>query len=119
MQLFQQAFDNLLSAVEKKRETELGEALNRQTYTLPTALGKEVQTTLADWQNTGKVRRLWAMDATLWTGNDENQWLGWLGTTEDQLAHLTRLKKLAVDVQTMDVDTVVLLGMGGSSLCPE
>ncbi|MEO0648745.1 MAG: bifunctional transaldolase/phosoglucose isomerase, partial [Cyanobacteria bacterium J06650_10] len=119
VQLFQQAFDRLLSAVEQKRETELGDALNRQTYRLPNALDKKVQVTLENWQNTGKVRRLWAMDSALWTGNDESQWLGWLGTTEDQLAHLTRLKKLAVDVQAMDVDTVVLLGMGGSSLCPE
>ncbi|MEO0771010.1 MAG: bifunctional transaldolase/phosoglucose isomerase, partial [Cyanobacteria bacterium J06649_4] len=119
VQLFQQAFDSLLSAVEKKRETELGDALNRQTYQLPGALDNEVKTTLADWQDTGKVRRLWAMDSSLWTESDESQWLGWLGTTEDQLAHLTRLKKLAVDVQAMNVDTVVLLGMGGSSLCPE
>ncbi|MEO1392200.1 MAG: bifunctional transaldolase/phosoglucose isomerase [Cyanobacteria bacterium J06634_5] len=119
VQLFQQAFDQLLSAVEKKRESELGAALNKQTYTLPNALDKEVSATLTDWQNTGKARRLWRMDASLWTGQDENQWLGWLGTTEDQLAHLTRLKKLAVDVQAMDIDTVVLLGMGGSSLCPE
>ncbi|MEL6470415.1 MAG: bifunctional transaldolase/phosoglucose isomerase [Cyanobacteria bacterium J06623_4] len=119
VQLFQQAFDKLLSAVAKKRETELGEALNRQAYRLPNKLAKEVEATLCDWQNTGKVRRLWAMDADLWTGRDENKWLGWLGTTEDQLAHLDRLTKLAADVQAMDLETVVLLGMGGSSLCPE
>ncbi|MEL6605009.1 MAG: bifunctional transaldolase/phosoglucose isomerase [Cyanobacteria bacterium J06614_10] len=119
VQLFQQAFDKLLSAVAKKRETELGEALNRQTYRLPTKLAKEVDATLCDWQTTGKVRRLWAMDADLWTGSDENKWLGWLGTTEDQLAHLDRLTKLAAAVQAMNLETVVLLGMGGSSLCPE
>ncbi|MEO1683697.1 MAG: bifunctional transaldolase/phosoglucose isomerase [Cyanobacteria bacterium J06631_12] len=117
--LFQQAFDKLLSAVEKKRESELGEALNRQTYRLPNKLAKEVEATLCDWQNAGKVRRLWAMDADLWTGKDENQWLGWLGTTEDQLAHLDRLQQLAADVKAMNVEQVVLLGMGGSSLCPE
>lgn len=119
VELFQQAFDQLLSAVEKKREAVLGDSLNRQTYHLPEPLAQQVAATLSEWQNTGKVRRLWAMDATLWTGKDENKWLGWLGTTEDQLAHLTRLKKLSVEVAAMDVDTIVLLGMGGSSLCPE
>lgn len=119
VQLFQQAFDQLLSAVEQKREAQLGEALNRQTYTLPSELEVKVQATLQDWQSAGKVRRLWAMDAALWTGTDENKWLGWLGTTEDQLAHLNDLQKLAEDVKALDLSHVLLLGMGGSSLCPE
>ncbi|ABW31248.1 bifunctional transaldolase/phosoglucose isomerase [Acaryochloris marina] len=119
VQLFQQAFDQLLSAVEHKREVQLGDALNRQTYSLPPDLEAKVQATLQDWQTTGKVRRLWAMDASLWTGTDESQWLGWLGTTEDQLAHLTTLESLSRDVQALDINHILLLGMGGSSLCPE
>ena len=27
----------------------------------------------------GAIRRLWARDASLWTGEDENKWLAWLG----------------------------------------
>ncbi len=119
IQLFQQAFDQLLSTVERKREAQLGEALNRLTFRLPTDLDAQVQATLQDWQDTGKVRRLWAMDATLWTGADEGQWLGWLGTTEDQLAHLNDLIQLAQEVKEQDLTHILLLGMGGSSLCPE
>ena len=33
------------------------------------------------------MRRLWAHDATLWTGTDEGEWLGWLGLTEAHAAH--------------------------------
>ena len=41
---------------------------------------------LDDWKKNDKVARLWARDASLWTGTDEGKWLGWLGVTEDQLA---------------------------------
>lgn len=119
VQLFIQAFDKLLSAVEKKREAVLGTALNRQTYHLPNELLQSVQTSLEDWQANGKVRRLWAQDASLWTGTDENRWLGWLGITEDQLAHIDHLKKLASEVKSKGFEYAVLLAMGGSSLAPE
>ena len=67
----------------------------------------------------GKVRRLWARDASLWTGTDEGNWLGWLGITEDQLAHKQHLEDVAKDVKAAGFKHALLLGMGGSSLCPE
>jgi transaldolase/glucose-6-phosphate isomerase len=120
VQLFMNAFDLLLSAIEQKREKVLGDAINRLTYTLPTeAMTLAVNATLQDWQVNGKIRRLWAQDASLWTGADENRWLGWLGITEDQLAHLDHFKQLAQEVRDLNFSHVLLLGMGGSSLCPE
>ncbi|WP_414587740.1 bifunctional transaldolase/phosoglucose isomerase [Scytonema sp. PCC 10023] len=119
VQLFIEAFDKLLSVVEKKREAVLGTDLDRQTYSLPDDLTKSVQASLKDWLVNGKARRLWAQDASLWTGTDENRWLGWLGITEDQLAHIDHLKKLAEEVKSEGFEHAVLLGMGGSSLCPE
>ncbi|MBD1865622.1 MULTISPECIES: bifunctional transaldolase/phosoglucose isomerase [Trichocoleus] len=119
LQLFRNAFDQLLSVVEEKRTAILGNKLNSLTYKLPEPLNKAVQASLDDWQQNGKIRRLWAQDATLWTGTDENKWLGWLGITEDQLAHIDHLKQLAQEVQDLEFTHVLLLGMGGSSLCPE
>lgn len=119
LQLFRDAFDQLLSAVEEKRMAILGNKLNALTYQLPEALNTAVQASLDDWQQNGKIRRLWAQDATLWTGTDENKWLAWLGITEDQLAHIEHLKQLAQEVQDLEFTHVLLLGMGGSSLCPE
>lgn len=116
---FAEAFDKLLSAVEQKRETILGKGVNRFSYSLPQELESEVEKTIADWQDKGKIRQLWAMDADLWTGSDENKWLSWLGITEDQLAHLYRLQRLSREVKDLEFDHGVLLGMGGSSLCPE
>ncbi|MGH7424209.1 MAG: hypothetical protein ACREJ1_11110, partial [Candidatus Methylomirabilales bacterium] len=57
---------------------------NRQTYRLPDDLTSQLAETLDDWRINGKVRRLWARDASLWTGTDEGKWLGWLSITEDQ-----------------------------------
>jgi transaldolase/glucose-6-phosphate isomerase len=120
VKLFMNAFDQLLSAVEQKREAVLGNAINRLTYKLPDeAMTSAVTAALDDWQMNGKIRRLWAQDASLWTGADENRWLGWLGITDDQLAHIDYLKQFAQDVQDLQVSHVLLLGMGGSSLCPE
>jgi transaldolase/glucose-6-phosphate isomerase len=119
LQLFRDAFDQLLSAVEAKRTAILGNKLDSLIYKLPEALNTAVQASLDDWQQNGKIRRLWAQDATLWTGVDENKWLAWLGITEDQLAHIEHLKQLAQEVQDLEFTHILLLGMGGSSLCPE
>ena len=66
--LFSEAFDRLLAAVEKGRRNELTTMLDRQRYTIPPDLAAKVTDVVADWQKSGKARRLWARDATLWTG---------------------------------------------------
>jgi len=49
---------------------------------LPKDLDEAVQAALEDWRSEGKVRRLWSGDASLWTGTDEDKWLGWLGIVD-------------------------------------
>jgi transaldolase/glucose-6-phosphate isomerase len=63
------------------------------------------------------VERIWARDATLWTGHDEAHWLGWL----DEPSRHPReqmVEQLEV-LRGLDFSACVLLGMGGSSLAPE
>ncbi|MBI4640327.1 MAG: bifunctional transaldolase/phosoglucose isomerase, partial [Candidatus Tectomicrobia bacterium] len=119
VKLFADAFDKLLSSVEKKRQALLGAQLDRQTYKLPDNLAAAVKASLEDWRTNGKVRRLWARDASLWTGTDEGRWLDWMGITDDQLAHIDHLKRVAEEVKSTGFSHALLLGMGGSSLCPE
>ena len=119
VQLFVDAFDKLLATVEAKREAALGSALDRQSWSLGAELEAAVRASLAEWRQAGKVRRLWQRDATLWSGTDEAQWLGWLGITEEGLAHLEPLRRLAEEVRESGFRTILLLGMGGSSLAPE
>ena len=86
---------------------------------LPESLATAVKTTLAEWQSGGNMQRLWQRDATLWTGSDEANWLGWLDIVDEQIAQQDQLQKLAKEVQQRGFQHVLLLGMGGSSLCPE
>ncbi len=94
-------------------------SLNRLTYKLPGRLAGAVAWSLEDWKKNNKVARLWQKDASLWSGTDESNWLGWLTITEEQIAHIDVLKQVAEDVKTARFKDALLLGMGGSSLCPE
>ncbi|HEY4817924.1 MAG TPA: bifunctional transaldolase/phosoglucose isomerase [Candidatus Acidoferrum sp.] len=94
-------------------------SLNSQLYMLPEKLEALVKASLDDWKRNDKVRRLWQRDASVWTSSDEAQWLGWLDITEQQLAQIDLFKKVAADVKKAQFKHALLLGMGGSSLCPE
>ena len=119
VKLFADAFDKLLGSVDRTCKFFSKEKLNRQTHSLPDAIGKDVAKTLDDWRLTGKMRRLWGHDATLWTGKDEANWLGWLLIADDQLAVVDKLTAFGEQVKKDGYTHVLLLGMGGSSLCPE
>jgi transaldolase/glucose-6-phosphate isomerase len=94
-------------------------SVNRQTYTLPEKLATDVNASLQDWKKNSKLKRLWQEDADLWTGSDEDKWLGWLGITEQQIEDIDKLKEIAADIKKAGFKNALLLGMGGSSLCPE
>jgi transaldolase/glucose-6-phosphate isomerase len=119
VQLFSDAFEKLMKAVERQSREMGAGRINRLTYKLPEPLAAAVQQTLTDWHAQGKARRLWQRDASLWTGKDEAQWLGWLGITNDQLAHIQRFTSMADTTKSGGFSHVLLLGMGGSSLGPE
>ena len=94
-------------------------SVNRLAYKLPKDLDAAVNASLDDWKKNNKVGRLWQKDASLWTNTDEANWLGWLTITEEQLANIATFKRLAAEVKKAKFKHVLLLGMGGSSLCPE
>jgi len=119
VKLFAEPFDKLLNTVDAKCKYVSQAEVDPQTYSLPAEINAQLQEAIEDWKMAGKVRRLWARDATLWTGSDESNWLGWLGVTEDQLAHKQHLQDVAADVKAAGFKHALLLGMGGSSLCPE
>ena len=115
---FAVAFDRLLAAVERKRRALADERPGAQDIALPEH-GDDVVDTLEAWRRDGSVRKLWRGDASLWTGADEACWLGWLGVVDRQCEHLDALERLRDEVRDDGTEHVVLLGMGGSSLCAE
>ena len=93
--------------------------INLQTFSLPHNLSTAVDETLDEWNAGGKVKRLWARDASLWTGKDEDKWLGWLSIVDEQKRVSRRFANFAAEVRDAKFSHVLLMGMGGSSLCPE
>jgi transaldolase/glucose-6-phosphate isomerase len=119
VKLFADAFDKLLAAVSKRTQKAAPSAVNDLAYSLPDDLGQNVKAALEDWKKNNKVKRLWARDASLWTNKDEASWLGWLGIVEEQIAHDADFKNIAAEIHKEGFTHLVLLGMGGSSLCVE
>jgi glucose-6-phosphate isomerase len=93
--------------------------IDRQTFALTASAQSAVAASLADWQAGNKIQRVWSRDASVWTSADEDRWLGWLAITDDQIAQLESLQKAAAEIKAEGFAHVLLLGMGGSSLCPE
>jgi transaldolase / glucose-6-phosphate isomerase len=119
LKLFSEAFDKLLTAVEKSSQGNVKPNVSQQIYKLPSEVAGQVKIHVNDWRAEGKVRRLWQRDPSLWTNSDEGNWLGWLTIADDQLAHLHQLTALAEEIRSSRFSHALLLGMGGSSLCPE
>ena len=90
---------------------------------LPSSLQSSVAGTSAEWQSSNKLGRLWSRDASLWTSgegsDDESKWLGWLDIVERQQQDLASFASLREDIHSAGFTHALLLGMGGSSLCPE
>ncbi|MGH9161341.1 MAG: bifunctional transaldolase/phosoglucose isomerase [Vicinamibacteraceae bacterium] len=93
--------------------------VNPQDWQLPTTLADAVDGELERWAADGRIGRLWARDATLWTGRDEARWLGWLDAIDQQRGELAAHTALGAALRDEKVTDLLLLGMGGSSLGPE
>ncbi len=93
--------------------------LNEQIIALPPPLMSEVEKALQAWHSHANTRRLWSADATLWTGGDEGDWLGWLDIAGNKLCEVALLHEFARELRAEKFTDVLLLGMGGSSLGPE
>lgn len=116
---FADDFDKLLGAVARKRAARLGERLDGQALHIPAGMAQQLAAELESWRSEGKLRRLWAGDASVWTGADEASWLGWLDIVAAQRRRSGELRALGDALGHENFSHAVLLGMGGSSLGPE
>ena len=117
VQQFSDAADSLLTVVAERRAAALGARRNGQAITLPADLTAQVKDLTQKARHDGWSRRLWAGDASLWTGKDEAKWLGWLPAARGERVDVAALEAFSAEVAGFT--HVLLLGMGGSSLGPE
>ena len=94
-------------------------ALNLVSYSLPPAIDDAVRAEIDSWKTDNKIARIWQKDATVWTNDDESKWLGWLDIVDREIENTTPYRRLSADIEGSGFSHVLLMGMGGSSLCPE
>ncbi|MCS7009978.1 MAG: bifunctional transaldolase/phosoglucose isomerase, partial [Anaerolineales bacterium] len=112
---FADSFDQLLKAIESRRQTALA-ALE--------PLASAVQERIAQLDAASIPTRLWQGDPSLWTTDPQGQAeirkrLGWLTLPEASQAHLPEIQAAAEEIHRAGIQKFLLLGMGGSSLAPE
>ena len=73
------------------------------------------------YKNNRAVQRIWDGDHTLWKPDPDQiaNRLGWLTVMEEMENQITRLSTFRKTLLEEDIQDVILLGMGGSSLGPE
>src|SRR2546421_1699625 len=121
---FVTSFDTLVESIESKRDALLSGIHERLTA----SLGKYSDAVSAAIKEADKgdvMRRIWRKDSALWKSDEAHQKiiknaLGWLtvpdkmiGVEDDLVAFADRIRN------ERGFRTVMLCGMGGSSLCPE
>ncbi len=123
VQKFIEPFDVLMRTLAAKRQAILGQAFGSQSM----ALGR-LKSTLTSTSSTldtqHYTRRLWEQDPHLWTSDIAEastirQRLGWLDSVAAFRAKIDDISAVADEVKAAGFRQVVLLGMGGSSLCPD
>ena len=119
---FDQSFVSLSETIESRRDAAihgLGERVAFHLGPLQSVVDAAIQR--ADKEKF--VERIWKKDASLWkSGEDDRKQisgaLGWLRAPEQMQKEIGEITEFAESVRR-EFDHVVVLGMGGSSLCSE
>jgi transaldolase/glucose-6-phosphate isomerase len=119
---FAESFESLLSTIEARRDEAVRQLAERQSAHLG-AYQPAVDAAAQRVEKEKFVERIWKKDATLWKSDEAHQKiianaLGWLGVVESMAGKAHELVEFAGSLRG-DFDDVVVLGMGGSSLCSE
>ncbi|MEA2837055.1 MAG: transaldolase / glucose-6-phosphate isomerase [Bradyrhizobium sp.] len=119
VKLFADAADKLYGAVAHKRAAVIAGSIDQQKLALGATISKAVEDGTEHWRASGKIRRLWQHDKSIWSGTDEDKWLGWLSSVSAEKSKLADYRDFAAWVKQRGFTHAVVLGMGGSSLGPE
>jgi glucose-6-phosphate isomerase len=87
-------------------------------------LESRINAGIEDAERAGVSKRIWKKDAALWKDDEPSQKiiknaLGWLTVPDEMLAVVDELTEFAELIRNRGFETVMVCGMGGSSLCPE
>ncbi len=121
---FSASFDELIRGIAEKVD-DMHRGYGRRQHLNLAASTESVTAEVASPSTKDVARRIWERDADLWKPGDAGHSavianrLGWLDVIGTMREALPRLIGLTAEVQQAGFRNCVLLGMGGSSLCPE
>ncbi len=123
VQAFEESFRNLMGSISSKQAAITSGILERQTASLGT-YADAVKKTIEQADKETWIRRIWQKDASLWKDDPEHQKiirnaLGWVTVIDQLVENADELAAFSERVRNDGFTHAVLLGMGGSSLCPE
>ena len=121
LEAFADSFHQLLHALYEKGAKLRSRMPDDQVLSLK-EYAPAVQDRLEDWALNGFSQALWSKDHHLWSDEPQPEItdrLGWLTLPETMQDQLDDFIYFAQECQTAGIESVVLLGMGGSSLAPE
>ncbi len=120
---FDQAYDKLLAGLKKKQQKFESGGLDQGAGTLG-KLQSAVNSALEKLDSEKFSERLAQRDPSLWKNDSEHQKiiknsLGWLTSPQAMLEQVGSLEKFVEEIRKDGFKHAVVLGMGGSSLCPD
>ena len=123
VEAFARDYKKLLTSIEEKKKSIPGPRAGSRVA-VSGGLDQAVQKTLHKLEEEKFAARLWERDASLWKSEPEHQKiirnaLGWLTITREMRGHLDEINSFVDEVRKAGFRHAVLLGMGGSSLCPD
>ncbi|MCC6744118.1 MAG: bifunctional transaldolase/phosoglucose isomerase [Acidobacteria bacterium] len=120
---FATSFETLMDVVGKRRDDAIRLILDRQTIEAGSA-SAVIQSALTEVASSQLVPRIWRRDSGVWSDDETHQSiirnsLGWMPVVEQMDDSAADLEGFASRIREDGFTHVVVLGMGGSSLCPE
>src|SRR5208337_4703511 len=126
VEAFAKDYQKLLDSIAQKRAQVLEVGAVREAPLQPKAgsLSEAVNATLDRLGEQKFPQRLWDRDPSLWKNDPAHQAvirnaLGWLRISDVMLGHHEGISRFVEEVKSVGFTHAVVLGMGGSSLCPD
>jgi len=120
---FMDSFHTLTDSIQAKQAAITSGVLERHTANLGSYAGA-VKDAIKKADAEQWVRRIWRKDPTLWKTDETHQAiirnaLGWITVVDQLVEHAGELSAFSERIRNDGFTHAMLLGMGGSSLCPE
>ena len=124
VEAFARDYQKLLDSIAEKRAQVLVSAPKSSAVPEAGSLRSAVDATLARLEEQKFPQRLWERDPSLWKNDPGHQAvirnaLGWLRVSHAMLGHFDAIASFVQEVRAAGFTQAVVLGMGGSSLCPD